>query len=321
MTKKILLAGAAVTTLTLCMPLNAQAQFTTLFTGNNGENNGENNVTIISSEPTITTTSTNGNVTTITRTTPQVCAGRQSRVNFCLDHKGNVIDDISEHWRCDENGDRPSTLLEGCEYDCTVVTNSTIRSGDGDGGGDGDGDGDGNGESGSGSGDPLVFDLDGNGVSLINVDECTMFDIDNDGEANMTGWVDPNDGLLVFDDNGNGIVDDQSELFGNRNNAAYADLAQYDENEDGKINEEDMIWDSLQLWVDANSNGQTDEGELKTVRQMGLEDISVEYETANEIREGNAVTQTGTFTRLVEDAKGKIKKVVAEVIETFFDFF
>jgi len=234
------------------------------------------------------------------------CEGQQIRENFCLDYKGNVIDDVEEHWRCDEEGDRPATTLSGCTYSCprfTPGTASTIHDIQGDGG------------------DPLVFDLDGNGVSLVNVNECTMFDIDNDGSANMTGWVDPNDGLLVFDRNGNGIVDDQSELFGNRNRAAYEDLAQYDENDDGLINAEDSIWESLELWVDSNSDGQTDAGELKTLGQMGFKEISVDYQTADEIREGNKVTRTGTFTRLIEDAAGKIKEVVAEVVETFFDFF
>lgn len=237
------------------------------------------------------------------------CEGQQIRENFCLDYKGNVIDDVEEHWRCDEEGDRPSTTLAGCTYSCPRFTPGSSGGNRGDGGGDG------------AEGDPLVFDLDGNGVSLMSVNECTMFDIDNDGSTNMTGWVDPNDGLLVLDDNGNGIVDDQSELFGNRNRAAYEDLAQYDENDDGIINADDSIWGSLQLWVDANSDGQTNEGELKTLGQMGFKEINVNYDTANEIREGNAVTATGSFTRFVEDVTGKIKEVVAEVVETFFDFF
>jgi len=209
------------------------------------------------------------------------CEGQQIRENFCLDYKGNVIDDVEEHWRCDEEGDRPSTTLAGCTYSCPRFTPGSSGGNRGDGG----------------------------------------VDIDNDGSTNMTGWVDPNDGLLVLDDNGNGIVDDQSELFGNRNRAAYEDLAQYDENDDGIINADDSIWGSLQLWVDANSDGQTNEGELKTLGQMGFKEINVNYDTANEIREGNAVTATGSFTRFVEDVTGKIKEVVAEVVETFFDFF
>jgi hypothetical protein len=148
-----------------------------------------------------------------------------------------------------------------------------------------------------------------------------MFDIDNDGEANMTGWVDPNDGLLVFDDNGNGRVDNQGELFGNSTIAAYADLAQHDDNDDGVIDRDDYIWDSLQIWQDRNSNGVTDEGELRSIRRMGFKEISIDYKSTNEIRAGNRVTQTGSFTRWVRDGFRKWKEVTSEVIETFFDYF
>lgn len=261
MTKKILLAGVAATTLMLLTPTSAEAQ---------------------------------------------TCIGRQIRPNVCLDHQGNVISDVNKHWLCDEFGARPRTTLDGCGYHCPSPP-PPPSSGDNN--------------NGDGDGDPLVFDLDGNGVSLVNVDECTMFDIDNDGEVNQTGWVDSNDGLLVFDDNGNGIVDDQSELFGNNNNAAYAHLANHDDNDDGVIDRRDSIWNSLQLWVDANSNGQTDAGELKSIRSVGFEEISVNYTTVEQVREGNRVTQTGTFTRWVRDEYQNFKRVVGEVVEVFFDFF
>ncbi len=224
------------------------------------------------------------------------CIGNQIRPITCLNHKGETLG-ANKHHLCDQNGSRPSTTRGGCSYSCQARNTNTN---DGDGGRD-----------------PLIFDLDGNGVSLINADECVMFDIDNDGEVNQTGWVDPNDGLLAIDRNGNGIIDNQSELFGNDKVAAYADLAQYDLNKDGIINEDDKVWDNLKLWVDSNSNGQTDEGELKTLNEHKFEEISVQYQTADEIREGNRVTQTGTFTRIIEG----VGKVVSEVIETFFDFF
>ena len=40
------------------------------------------------------------------------------------------------------------------------------------------------------------------------------FDVDGDGFAEKTGWVGAHDGLLALDRDGNGTIDDVSELFG-----------------------------------------------------------------------------------------------------------
>ena len=64
--------------------------------------------------------------------------------------------------------------------------------------------------------DPLVLDLDGDGLELTaRTPLSPVFDLDGDGFAEQTGWVRPDDGLLVFDQNANGHIDDIGELFGN----------------------------------------------------------------------------------------------------------
>ena len=64
--------------------------------------------------------------------------------------------------------------------------------------------------------DPLVLDLDGDGLELTaRTNLSPVFDLDGDGFAEQTGWVRPDDGLLVFDQNANGHIDDIGELFGN----------------------------------------------------------------------------------------------------------
>ena len=68
--------------------------------------------------------------------------------------------------------------------------------------------------------DPLVLDLDGDGLELTRADgDNVYFDIDNDDFAERTGWVGGDDGLLARDLNGNGTIDDISELFGNADDA------------------------------------------------------------------------------------------------------
>jgi hypothetical protein len=78
------------------------------------------------------------------------------------------------------------------------------------------------------------------------------------------GWPEgPDDAWLAMDRNGNGIIDDGSELFGNTRNLrsginakhGYEVLAELDDNLDGKIDEADPAFRALLLWGDANRNG------------------------------------------------------------------
>lgn len=62
--------------------------------------------------------------------------------------------------------------------------------------------------------DPLIFDLDGDGVELLTVDNGVYWDLDQDDFVEQAGWVAPDDGLLAFDQNGDGVISDQNELFG-----------------------------------------------------------------------------------------------------------
>ncbi|MDD7313264.1 MAG: hypothetical protein PUH03_02780 [bacterium] len=62
---------------------------------------------------------------------------------------------------------------------------------------------------------PLVIDLDGDGVETTMAESGTHFDHDGNNFAESTGWVGKDDGLLVRDINGNGQIDDGTELFGN----------------------------------------------------------------------------------------------------------
>ena len=61
---------------------------------------------------------------------------------------------------------------------------------------------------------PLVLDLDGDGIELTELGAtATWFDLDADGFAERTRWVAPDDALLALNRDGNGIIDDISELF------------------------------------------------------------------------------------------------------------
>ena len=75
-------------------------------------------------------------------------------------------------------------------------------------------------------GDPLILDLDGDGIETVAMDRGSIY---FDGDANRfserTGWVKGDDGFLVLDENGNGRVDDGTELFGGLNMGGLEELA------------------------------------------------------------------------------------------------
>jgi hypothetical protein len=103
-------------------------------------------------------------------------------------------------------------------------------------------------ESGPGiSGDPVVLDINGNGIQTISVDQGPFVDFEGNGLAEKSGWVGPGEGLLCMDRNGNGMVDNVSELFcghtplpnGQLAVDGYQALAALDSNHDGKIDAQD----------------------------------------------------------------------------------
>lgn len=130
-------------------------------------------------------------------------------------------------------------------------------------------------ETGEETRSPLVVDLDGDGVETTTAENGTHFDHDNNGFAEKTSWVGKDDGLLVRDLNGNGQIDDGTELFGNNSvlssgeNAAngFEALKELDSNGDNIFNNQDTAWNQVKVWKDANSNGVVDEGELLTLEE------------------------------------------------------
>jgi len=95
--------------------------------------------------------------------------------------------------------------------------------------------------------DPLVINFDGNAAELS--DMKFDFDIDADGEADNISFVGPGSGFLALDRNGNGRIDDGSELFGARTGNGFAELAALDTDNNGWIDENDSVYSALRIWT------------------------------------------------------------------------
>lgn len=146
-------------------------------------------------------------------------------------------------------------------------------------------------------GSPIVFDLDGDGFQTTSLrSHVVQFDITGDNQAEATAWISKDDAFLAVDNNGNGIIDGVSELFGGLSRGqGYAKLSNYDTNQDGLINELDNDYDSLLVWRDSNSNGRTESGELTNLRSAGITDLSLNYVDANINANGNIIGEVSGY--------------------------
>ncbi|MBL4827672.1 MAG: hypothetical protein JKY66_08170 [Spongiibacteraceae bacterium] len=152
---------------------------------------------------------------------------------------------------------------------------------------------------------PLVLDLDGDGVETLGLDQDIYFDLDNSGFSELSGWVGKDDGLLVLDRDGNGNIDNGSELFGNHTQLqsgekaenGFAALAELDTNADGVISIDDAAYADLQVWQDANSNGEVDSGELHSLSDFNIAQLNLGYSASSFVDDaGNAHAQVGHYT-------------------------
>lgn len=145
--------------------------------------------------------------------------------------------------------------------------------------------------------DPLVLDLNYDGARLLSVTASTVnFDLDGDGFAERTGWVSPSDGLLALDRNGNGIIDDGTELFGTAQQDGFSVLRALDTNGDNLISSADAAFGSLLVWQDANGDGISQATELTHLADRSIESIRLDATPVKEDRAGNPVQYTGSYT-------------------------
>ena len=156
--------------------------------------------------------------------------------------------------------------------------------------------------------DPIVLDLDGDGIETIAYDKLkkAVFDHDGDGIAHATGWVKKDDGILVLDRNGDGVINDGREVFGDSTilstgetaKHGYEALADLDSDGNGKINADDAKFNELRVWRDLDSDGVSDVGELFGLHELGIGALNLDYqEVDRNLAGGNKLTQLGSYEK------------------------
>lgn len=145
--------------------------------------------------------------------------------------------------------------------------------------------------------DPLVINYEGASASLTN--QKYEFDIDNDGSNDMISFASNGSGFLVYDKNGDGIVNNGSELFGPQSGNGFLELKAYDSDGNDWIDENDPIYEKLQIWT----KNEAGEDQLFAIGHKGIGAIYLNaVQSPFEIKDSSnalqgKIQQTGIFLK------------------------
>lgn len=125
--------------------------------------------------------------------------------------------------------------------------------------------------------DPLVINLDNNGAGVS--DQKFYFDLDTDGVLDSISRLDSSSGYLSIDLNGDGVINDGSELFGTKSGNGFLDLSLYDEDGNGWIDEADSVFSKLLIWTkDENGKDMLYHLKDKGVGALCLQNVSTNFD-------------------------------------------
>jgi Ca2+-binding RTX toxin-like protein len=155
----------------------------------------------------------------------------------------------------------------------------------------------------SGGKKPIAIDLNGDGFHFTDVDDSNVFfDVNGDGWRRRIAWNNPQDGFIAYDKNGDRKISDFDELsFVPHDPSGQTDLEAlrlaFDSNDDGVFSAADEKWNAFGVWQDADSDGVTDEGEFRSLADLGISRIALSSDGQFQVIDGQTVHGTAAATR------------------------
>lgn len=157
--------------------------------------------------------------------------------------------------------------------------------------------------------DPLVINLDGN-VGKVT-DQKFLFDLDSDGQEEKISFAGEGSGFLALDKNGDGKINNGSELFGTKSGDGFKDLAQYDMDGNGWIDENDDIFSKLKIWTkDAGGKDYLIDLKKADVGAIYLGNVDTQFSLKNDDNLLNGeIKKTGIFLKESSGVVGTINHI------------
>lgn len=145
--------------------------------------------------------------------------------------------------------------------------------------------------------DPLIINLNTDAATVSDVK--FRFDLDADGRSEEISFAGEGSGFLALDKDGNGSIDDGSELFGTKSGDGFADLAEYDGDGNGWIDENDEVFSRLRVWVrDSEGNDRLLNLKEADVGALYLNNADTEFSLKNNEHHTNGIIQkTGVYLK------------------------
>jgi hypothetical protein len=156
--------------------------------------------------------------------------------------------------------------------------------------------------------DPLVINFDGKAAGLT--DTKYNFDLDANGTADQISFLREGSGFLALDTNNDGTVNNGTELFGPATGNGFQELAKFDADQNGWIDENDAIFDKLRIWTkDDKGNDQLFALGQKGIGAIFLGNIKAGFNLTNTENESLGVAQKAGVYLRENGAAGMIQQI------------
>ncbi len=137
------------------------------------------------------------------------------------------------------------------------------------------------------------------------------FDIDSDGKEEDISFVGQGSGFIALDKNEDGKINDGSELFGTKSGDGFSDLAEFDEDKNGWIDENDFVFSKLKVWTkDENGNDRLLNLKAADVGAIYLGNVDTEFSYKNMSGDTDGVLRkTGIYLKESSGVAGTVAHV------------